>query len=176
MSDPQPIRETIHAATSDNGIAGGESPPTFASEVERLAQEFRSRLTAAASEAEASLRHDVASHLEQEFDEKFNAGISMVRREMELELEEARTKWNQEREKLNHEIEELLQITDVGRIRSEILTTERALARVGDEVRTMVEDANVRLSDVMRKKSEQAELTSYLRGLRSAHGSENQAD
>jgi len=164
LSEPRPIRESIHVAATEDGTSPGDTSGAFASEVERLAQEFRTRLRSAAAESEAQVRHDLTRQLEKEFDEKFNAGIRMVRREMEQRMEDARTKWDKERDQLSRQFTELIQATETGRVYAEIQKTEAALARLGEEVDTMVEDADVRLSDVMRKKSEHAELRAYLRG------------
>ena len=173
LSERPPIRETIHLAAAEEGTSPGDTSEAFASAVDRLAQEFSSRLRSAAAESEATVRHDVTSRLEEEFNEKFNAGIRMVRREMEQRMEDARTEWAEERDQLNRLFKELIQTTDVGRVHAQIQNTEAALARVGKEVDTMVEDADVRLSAVMRKKSELAELGAYLRGLQCRAGSEN---
>jgi hypothetical protein len=151
LSEPRPIRETVHLAATQDGSSGGDASGTFASEVDRLAQEFRSRLVSAAAEAEGTLRHEVARRLEEEFDENFNAGIRMVRREMGQRMEDARTEWDRERAELNRQITELIQTTDAGRIHAELQKTETPLARLSDEVDAMVEDANIRLSDVMHK-------------------------
>ena len=170
MSEPRPVRETIHVAAAEDVTSPGDTSEAFASEVDRLAEEFRSRLRSAAVEAEASVRHDVTDRLEKEFDEKFNAGIRLVRQEMERRMEDAQTKWDKERDQLNRHFTELIQTTDAGRVYAEIQKTEAALAKVAEQVESMVEDANVRLSEVMRKKAEHAEIRAYLRGLKSRAG------
>jgi chromosome segregation ATPase len=229
----------------------------FARELDRLASEFRTRLAEAAALAEEHLRHTVTDQLNDEFDEKFKAGTAMVREELEARLTEAATRYDLERERLQAEIQDLVQAREDGdeerqqrdrriveleqrvetsvrdlevrdaklrgleqavtewetrardsqdradrleqeraaaidernagleqlealrqqvaqagaeleqreaRIR-ELETTENAIRRVSDDIESMVADADVRLSDVMRKKSEHAELVAYLRGL-----------
>jgi hypothetical protein len=164
VSTPRPIRESFHVASSDNK-ASATSTSAFSEELERLAEEFRSRLAEAAGSAEEQLRQDVASRLNEEFDEKFKAGIRMVREEMEQRMEAANAQWLAERQKLIQEIQDLKRLGDTERIVDEIQRTEATLTEAAHQVESMVADASVRLSDVMRKKSEHAELAAYLRGL-----------
>lgn len=167
VSTPQPIRETFHAASTEGGA---DTRKSFSEEVERLAEEFRARLARAAAEAERHVRADVAARMNEEFDEKFQAGVRMVREEMAQRLEAARAEWQAERQKLLEQIEGLKQLGDTGRLYDEVRETEAAIARAAEEVEAMVADPNVRLSDVMRKKTEHAELAAYLRGLRGRSG------
>ena len=159
-------RSSVVVRTTSQGDTSG----TFASEVDRLAREFRRHLNSAPVDAEASLRPDFTSRLEEELDEKFNAGLRMVRQEMEQRMEDAQKKWGKERDHLNRKITKLIQTTDTGRVYAEIQKTEAELADVSDKVDAMVEDADVRLSEVMRKKSECGELRTYLRGLKCLAG------
>ena len=141
-------------------------------ELDRLAEEFRQlesrhadRIAAAAREAEESLGRSITERLNEEFDSKLETGVRMIREQMEERFETARSEWDTERKRLLAEIEDLGRLGDVGKLREETKVTEEALARIAKDIESMVEDPNIKLSELMRRNSEQAELRAYLRGL-----------
>lgn len=150
--------------------AGTTSP--LQTEIDRLSEEFRQlesrhadRIAAAAREAEESLRRSITEQLNEEFDGKLETGVRMIREQMEEKFRGASLEWDTERQRLLSEIEELGRLGDIERLREETSVTEQALAEVTRDIESMVEDPNIKLSEVMRRNSEQTELRAYLRGL-----------
>ena len=138
----------------------------FSAEIRNLERCYSDLLETAAHDLEETVRGDVTARLREEFDQKLETGVSMIREQFERKLAASIADWEADRRRLVEENEELRALADIDTLREELERTETALAEITAEVAAMVENPNVKLSDVMRKNTEQNDQRAYLRGLR----------
>ena len=158
MSTAKPVYE------SDDDLPAAQDPSpdrTPLSPMSTAIEGFSAEIT----DLEETVRGDVTARLREEFERKLGIGTSLIREHLEQKLGASIAEWEAERRRLVEENEELGRLTDVDMLREEIKRTETALGAITEELAGMVENPNVKLSDVMRKKTEQSEQHAYLRGL-----------
>ena len=174
MSRVKPAHKSDNTLPLAQDISPDRAPPSpmsaviegFSAEIRNLERCYSELLETAAHNLEETVRGDVTARLREEFDQKLETGISMIREQLERKLSASIAAWEAERRRLVEENEELRRLADIDTLREEIEGTETALAEITGEVAAMVENPNVKLADVMRKNTEQNDQRAYLRGLR----------
>ena len=174
MSRVKPVHEsdnTLPAAQDPSPDWASPSPMSaviegFSAEIRNLERRYSDLMETAAHDLEETVRGDVTARLCEEFDQQLESGISMIREQLEQKLAASIADWEADRRRLVEENQELRRLADIDTLGEEIERTETALAEITEKVAAMVENPNVKLSDVMRKNTEQNDQRAYLRGLR----------
>jgi len=110
---------------------------------------------------------DVRTAIENEYRARFDRSIEELRQQMRLQI----------KEELEKEFQDELakRIAYLSDVQKEIDRVSAKLEGVAKEIAAMLDDPSVELSKVMRKRTEQAELKSYLDGLRFSIGDQAKA-
>jgi endonuclease III-like uncharacterized protein len=150
--------------------------------------EYGVRLEQSIGEAQAKLQNEFQTHLEEQLAERTTRLEEVKQEQMQQALVEAKTVIDDQyrvrleqsigeaQAKLQNEFrthfEEELEkrLSHLGEVRKEIVTVSGRLESIDAEITAMLDDSSVELSKVIPKRTQQTELSAYLKGLRYSIG------
>src|SRR5216117_4152407 len=154
MPQPDPLVEALSLfASESSGIAA---------RIQELERSHLERMETAA----ATLRDQIAAHLQNQHRAEFQSGIQVLREEFEARLRLATAQWEAERQSLSNEIEDLRRHSNSSKLAQEVEQTEAALEALQKKIQAMLDDPTVELSRVMQENARQQQLQAYLNGLK----------
>ena len=122
----------------------------ISAEIQSINSGFQAQMQQALSDARIAI--------ENEYRIRFDKSIHALREQIRIQIREELEKEYQ------HELEK--KIAHLGEVQKEIERVTVNLEGITKEIAAMLDDPSIELSKVMRKRTEQAELKTYLNGLR----------
>ena len=122
----------------------------ISAEIQSINSGFQAQMQQALSDARIAI--------ENEYRIRFDKSIQVLREQIRIQIrEELEKEYQQELER---------RIAHLGEVQKEIERVTVNLEGITKEIAAMLDDPSIELSKVMRKRTEQAELKTYLNGLR----------
>lgn len=158
-----------------NGRTLSEPLDSLSIELGRISAEIQSINSGFQAQMQQALR-EARSALENQYREKLGRSVDEIRSQFEESLIQSQQRIrNEVTEKCRQEFE-----AELHRLNPDLIGAQKEIARVTGqlegvtgEIAAMLDDPQIELSKVMRKRSEQAELKAYLNGLRFLIGDKN---
>jgi hypothetical protein len=133
--------------------------------IHALQSSHSARIQAAAALLKDHLQQQTTGELRQGLDCEFQEATRIVRARFNERMRSAADEWAVEKQSLLNEIAELRRTADRRGLSTEIAQTEETLVQVRQNIESMINDARIEISKLVRISAREAELQAYLKGL-----------
>jgi hypothetical protein len=133
--------------------------------VENLEMWYAADIERRMAEATELLRAQIKEDLLAQFNAELKSHVENVRREYDEQLKSRTQEWESERSLMKNEIDRLLEGTSDNETGGEIARTEAAIRKCTSELKSLTPDDAAGMARLLQQKTEQLELSAYLRGL-----------